>query len=157
VERTLIILKPDSVQRRLLGRLVQRFEDKGLKIMAMKMMRVDRDLAERQYAPHKGKYFYEPLMAYITSGPVVVMVVSGPRAIEVCRKLMGKTFGFEAEPGTIRGDLGASTRYNLVHGSDSAETADVEVGLYFKAEEILDYDMHDAAIINIPEELTGEI
>ena len=150
MERTLIILKPDCVQRRLLGRIVQRFEDKGLKITAMKLMRISGELAEQQYAPHKGKYFYAPLMEYITSGPVVVMVAEGPRAVDVCRKMMGKTFGFEAEPGSIRGDFGASTRYNLVHGSDSAETAEAEIALYFTPAEILDYDMHDAAIINIP-------
>ena len=119
MEQTLIILKPDCIQRRLMGRIIQRFEDKGLTITAMKMMRISRDLAERHYAPHKGKPFYPGLIAYITSGPVVVMVVAGPRAINVCRKLMGKTFGFDAEPGTIRGDFGASTTYNLVHGSDS--------------------------------------
>ncbi|UCD28354.1 MAG: nucleoside-diphosphate kinase [Planctomycetota bacterium] len=138
MERTLIILKPDCVQRRLLGRVIQRFEDKGLTISAMKMMQISRKLAEKQYALHKGKYFYEPLLEYITSGPVVVMIIEGPRAIDVCRKLMGETFGFAAEAGTIRGDFGASTRFNLVHGSDSAETAETEIGLYFKPGEILD-------------------
>jgi nucleoside-diphosphate kinase len=139
VEQTLIILKPDCVQRRLIGRVLQRFEDKGLRIAAMKMIRITRELAERHYAPHKGKPFYPGLIDYITSGVVVVMVVAGPGAIAICRKLMGKTFGFDAEPGTIRGDFGASKTLNLVHGSDAPETAAAEIALYFKSEEILDY------------------
>jgi len=138
--------------RRLLGRVIQRFEDKGLTISAMKMMQIDRDLAERQYAVHEGKPFYPGLLKYITSGPVVVMVVSGPRAIEVCRKLMGKTFGFEASPGTIRGDFGACTTYNLVHGSDSTETAETEIALYFKPQEILDYNTADTEWTSKPDE-----
>lgn len=152
VERTLIILKPDCVQRRLVGRVIQRFEDKGLTIAAMKLIQIDKELAERHYGVHQGKPFYEGLLAYITSGPVVVMVVSGPRAIEVSRKLMGKTFGFEAEPGTIRGDFGASTTYNLVHGSDSPESAETEIALYFRPDEIVDYQTSDAACISKPGE-----
>ena len=144
MERTLIILKPDCVQRRLMGQIIQRFEQKGLTIAAMKLMRISRDLAERHYAPHKGKPFYPGLIEYITSGPVVVMVVAGPRAIGVCRKLMGKTFGFDAEPGTIRGDFGASTTYNLVHGSDAPESAATEIALYFTPTEILDYATPEA-------------
>jgi len=152
VEKTLIICKPDCVQRRLVGRIIQRFEDKGLTIAAVKMIRISRDLAERHYAPHKGKPFYPGLIDYITSGPVVVMVVAGPRAIAVCRKLMGKTFGFEAEPGSIRGDFGASTTYNLVHGSDSPESAATEIALYFTPQEILDYQPADNAWIGKPGE-----
>ncbi|HSW44075.1 MAG TPA: nucleoside-diphosphate kinase [Phycisphaerae bacterium] len=148
MEQTLIICKPDCVQRRLVGRIIQRFEDKGLTMAAMKLMRISRDLAERHYAPHKGKPFYPGLIDYITSGPVVVMVIVGPRAITVCRKLMGKTFGFEAEPGSIRGDFGASTTYNLVHGSDSPSSAATEIALYFRPEEILDYAPADAAWIS---------
>ena len=129
MEQTLIILKPDCVQRRLIGRIISRLEDKGLVIGAMKLMRISRELAERHYAPHKGKPFYPGLIDYITSGPVVVMVVGGPRAINICRKLMGKTFGYDAEPGTIRGDFGCSRTYNLVHGSDSPETARQEISL----------------------------
>jgi len=139
VERTLIILKPDAVQRRLVGRIVQRFEDKGLIVGGMKLMRISRELAERHYAPHKGKPFYPPLIDYITSGPVVVMVLQGTRCIEIARTLMGKTFGFEAAPGTIRGDFGASKSYNLVHGSDSRESAESEIALYFSKGELLDY------------------
>lgn len=139
MERTLIILKPDAVQRRLIGRIVQRFEDKGLIVAGMKFMRIPRDLAERHYAPHKGKPFYPGLIDYITSGPVVVMVLRGERCIEIARTLMGKTFGYEAVPGTIRGDFGASRSFNLVHGSDAPESAATEIALYFDEEELLDY------------------
>jgi nucleoside-diphosphate kinase len=139
MERTLIILKPDAIQRRLVGRILQRFEDKGLSVAAMKLMHIPRDLAERHYAPHKGKPFYPGLIDYITSGPVVVMVLAGNRCIDIARTLMGKTFGYEAAPGTIRGDFGASRSYNLVHGSDSPESAGAEMALYFKESELLDY------------------
>ena len=139
MERTLIILKPDALQRRLVGRITQRFEDKGLAIGGMKLMRISRELAEEHYAPHKGKPFYPPLIDYVTSGPVLVMVLQGERAIEISRTLMGKTFGYEAAPGTIRGDFGASRSYNLVHGSDSPESAATEIALYFKDGELLDY------------------
>ena len=139
MQRTLIILKPDALQRRLVGRIVQRFEDKGLVIAAMKLMRISRDLAERHYAPHKGKPFYPGLIDYITSGPVVVMVLKGARAITISRTLMGQTFGYEAAPGTIRGDFGASRSFNLVHGSDSPESADLEIALYFADGDVLDY------------------
>ena len=139
MERTLIILKPDAVQRRLSGRIIQRFEEKGLVIAGMKLMQISRDLAERHYAPHKGKPFYPGLIDYITSGPVIVMVLQGERCIEIARTLMGATFGFQAAPGTIRGDYGASKTYNLVHGSDSAETAAAEIALYFSEDELIDY------------------
>jgi nucleoside-diphosphate kinase len=137
VERTLIILKPDAVERGLIGRIVARFEDKGLRLAAMKFMQIDRALAERHYSPHKGKPFYPGLISYITAGPTVVMVLEGPKAVSVARKLMGATFGFDAEPGTIRGDLGLSKTYNLVHGSDSPESAATEIALYFRSEELL--------------------
>jgi len=139
MERTLIILKPDAVQRRLVGRIVQRFEDKGLIVAGMKLMRISRDLAERHYAPHKGKAFYPGLIEYITSGPVVVLALAGDRCIEIARTLMGKTFGYEAAPGTIRGDFGASRTYNLVHGSDAPDTAATEIALYFDAGELIEY------------------
>jgi nucleoside-diphosphate kinase len=139
VESTLIILKPDCTHRRLIGRIIQRFEDKGLTIAAMKLMQISEDLAGRHYAPHKGKPFYPGLIEYITSGPVVVMVLRGPNAIAVCRQMMGKTFGYEAESGTIRGDFGMSKTYNLVHGSDAPETAETEIKLYFEPAEILNY------------------
>ena len=139
MERTLIILKPDAVQRRLVGRIIQRFEEKGLGIAAMKLVHIARDLAERHYAPHKGKPFYPGLIDYITRAPVAVMVLQGPRCIEIARTLMGKTFGYEAAPGTIRGDFGASRSFNLIHGSDSPESARSEIGLYFSEKELLDF------------------
>ena len=139
MQRTLIILKPDCIQRRLVGRVMQRFEEKGLSIAAMKRMHIPRGLAEEHYAPHKGKPFYPGLIDYVTSGPVVVMVLQGNRSIEIARTLMGKTFGYEAAPGTIRGDFGASRSYNLVHGSDSPESAETEIALYFSSNELLDY------------------
>ncbi|MCP4249077.1 MAG: nucleoside-diphosphate kinase [bacterium] len=139
-EKTLIILKPDCIQRRLVGRVLQRFEEKGLTVAAMKLMQISTDLAERHYAPHKGKPFYPGLIEYITSGPVVVLVLAGTGCIDMARKLMGKTFGFEAEPGTIRGDFGASKTYNLVHGSDGPESAETEIALYFRPEELLTYE-----------------
>ena len=144
MERTLIILKPDAVQRRLIGRLIQRFEDKGLIVAGMKFMRISPALAERHYAPHQGKPFYPGLIDYITSGPVVVMVLQGPRSIQIARDLMGPTFGYEAAPGTIRGDFGLSRTYNLIHGSDSPESAATEISLFFATEELLDYAPPDS-------------
>ncbi len=138
MERTLIILKPDALERGLAGAILARFEARGLRIAAMKLMRIGRDLAERHYAPHKGKPFYPGLIDYITSGPVVVLVLVGRNAVAVARKMMGATFGFNAEPGTIRGDFGLSKTYNLIHGSDAPDTAEAEVALYFRPEEILD-------------------
>ena len=140
MERTLIVLKPDAVQRQLVGRIVHRFEQKGLQIVAMKMLHVGRDLARRMYAPHEGKDFYEGLMAFITSSPVVTMVLEGRGAIAVCRGLMGPTFGPAAPGGTIRGDFGMSMRYNLIHGSDSADSAAREIPLFFHDDEIVRYD-----------------
>ena len=139
MERTLIILKPDAVQRRLIGRILQRFEDKGLIVAGMKTMQIPRELAERHYAPHQGKAFYPGLIDYITSGPVVVIALAGNRCIDIARTLMGKTFGYEASPGTIRGDFGASRSYNLIHGSDSEDSAAAEIALYFKPGELLAY------------------
>ncbi len=140
MERTLIILKPDSLQRGLAGRIITRFEEKGFQIVGMKVMKVSRELAEKHYAVHKGKPFYDRLVAYITSSPVVVMCLQGVNAITVSRKMMGATFGSKAEPGTIRGDFGMSNSYNLIHGSDSPEAAQFEIGLYFKADELVGYE-----------------
>ena len=145
-ERTLILFKPDAVQRRLCGRILQRFEDKGLKVAAMKLMQIGRDLAERHYGPHEGKPFYEPLVKFMTSSPVVALVIEGPSAIDVARKMMGATFGYKAEPGTIRGDFGVSNQYNLVHGSDSQESAEREIKLFFQPGEILEYRTADEAL-----------
>jgi len=140
VEKTLIILKPDALQRGLAGRILTRFEDKGFQVLAMKAMAIPRELAERHYAVHKGKPFYDRLLAYITSSPVVVMVLQANNAIAVSRRMMGATFGSNAEPGTIRGDFSLSNSFNLIHGSDSPEAAETEIALYFKPEELLAYD-----------------
>ena len=141
MERTLIILKPDAVHRQLLGRILARFEAKGLQIVACKFMRISRELAERHYAVHKGKPFYDSLLAYMTSGPVLVLVLQAQGVIAMARKLMGATFGCDAEPGTIRGDFGGSRGFNLVHGSDSPESAQKEISLFFTPEEIVDYEL----------------
>ena len=124
MERTLLLAKPDAVQRGLVGRILARFEEKGLKLVGLKVMRITKELAEKHYAPHVDKPFYPGLVEYMTSSPIVAAAIEGPRAIEISRKLMGATFGWKAEPGTIRGDFGSSTAYNLVHGSDSAESAE---------------------------------
>ena len=143
MERTLVIFKPDAVHRRLVGRILTRFEDKGLKIVALKMCRLTKELAERQYAPHKGKHFHEPLVRFMTAGPVVLTVLEGKDAVAVVRSLMGPTFGPDAPPGTIRGDFGMSKRFNLVHGSDSAAAAEAEIDLFFRPEELVEYKPHD--------------
>jgi nucleoside-diphosphate kinase len=140
VERTLIILKPDALQRGLAGRIITRFEEKGFQIAAMKAMRVSRELAEKHYDVHKGKPFYDRLVQYITASPVLVIVLQAINAITVSRKMMGATFGSKAEPGTIRGDFGLSNSFNLIHGSDSPEAAAFEIGLYFKPEDLLGYE-----------------
>ena len=139
METTLIILKPDAVQRALVGQIISRFEGKGLQIVAAKLMQISPDLAARHYQSHKGKSFYEGLVQFMTSRPVVVMALRGNKAIEVCRKMMGATFGSNAEPGTIRGDFGLSNSYNLIHGSDSPEAAEHEIKLFFHEDEIFDY------------------
>jgi nucleoside-diphosphate kinase len=140
MERTLLLIKPDGVQRGLAGRILARFEDKGLKLVGLKVMRITEELAAKHYAPHVGKPFYEGLVRYMTSAPVVAAVLEGPRVIEVTRTLMGATFGWKAEPGTIRGDFSSSTGYNLVHGSDSPESAEREIGLFFAAGELAEYE-----------------
>ena len=139
MERTLIILKPDAVQRGLCGQIIDRFEKKGLQIVGMKMMRIPRALAQTHYQPHQGKPFYEPLVSFMTSSPVIVVAVSGKDAIAIARKMMGATFGSKADPGSIRGDFGVSNAFNLIHGSDSAESATRELALFFKPEELLDW------------------
>lgn len=142
-EKTLILLKPDAVERALVGRILARFEDKGLFILAMKMLLIDRTLAETHYGVHKGKPFYEDLLDFITSGPVLAAVLSGKYAIEITRMMMGATFGPKAAPGTIRGDFGPSYSHNLIHGSDSPESAEREIALFFKPDEILDWEPMD--------------
>src|SRR5947209_4073492 len=138
-QRTLIIVKPDAVQRGIAGAILARFEDKGLRFVALKLMQIDRPLAEQHYAVHKGKPFYEGLVTFITSGPVVLGVLEGPNAIEATRNLMGATNPVTAAPGSIRGQYALEIGQNLIHGSDAPDTAEYEIGLYFKPEEILDY------------------
>jgi len=147
MERTLVLIKPDGVHRRLVGRIIARLEQKGLKLVGLKMLRVDEPLARRHYAAHEGKPFYEPLVRFITGGPTVALVLEGKRAIEVVRKIMGATFGPEAQPGTIRGDLAISNRFNLVHGSDSPQTAEAEIALFFRPEELLEWQPVDLEMI----------
>lgn len=136
-ERTLVLLKPDAVQRRLMGEIIRRIEQKNLNIIAMKMIRIDKNLAEAHYEEHREKPFFRDLIDFITAGPVVAMVVEGPEAVSVIRKLMGATNPFQAEPGTIRGDFGLDLTANLIHGSDSVESAKIEIRRFFKPEEIL--------------------
>jgi nucleoside-diphosphate kinase len=139
--RTLIIFKPDCLQRRLVGTILQRFEAKGLRLVALKLIRVDRALAEKHYAEHLGKPFFEGLIGFITSTPVIVGVLEGNEAIAVVRKLLGATNGVVAAPGTIRGDFSISKQNNLIHGSDSPESARREIDLWFRPEEILAYEI----------------
>ncbi len=140
MERTLILFKPDALQRQLVGEILARFETKGLKIIGMKMLRLSRELAEGMYGVHKGKDFYQPLVEFVTAGPVIVLVLEGLDVVAVTRKLIGPTFGPEAPPGSIRGDFGSSRRYNLLHGSDSPESARREIELLFGPEELIDYE-----------------
>jgi nucleoside-diphosphate kinase len=139
METTLIILKPDAVQRGLMGRILSRFEDKGLQVVGAKMMQIKPELAATHYSDHEGKPFYAGLVAFMTSSPVLVLALRGVGAIAVCRKMMGATFGSNADGGTIRGDFGVSNSFNLIHGSDSPEAASKELGLFFSAGDVLDW------------------
>ncbi len=139
MQRTLIIFKPDCVQRRLVGEILGRFEAKGLQIAALKLLQVPRSLAETHYAEHRERPFFGGLIDFLTGGPVIVGVLQGPEAIAVVRKMLGKTNGAESEPGTIRGDFSISKQNNLIHGSDGPESADREMALWFRPEEIVDY------------------
>jgi nucleoside-diphosphate kinase len=136
MERTLILLKPDCVQRRLMGRVIARFEDKGLNIIAMKMMRVTPELAKKHYAEHVAKAWYPTLEGFITGGPIVAAIVEGLEAIRVVREMLGATSGLKAAAGTVRGDFSSSRQMNLVHASDGPEAATREIALYFKSDEI---------------------
>jgi len=136
MERTLVLFKPDCVERRLVGRLLARFEDKGLNIIAMKMMQVTTELARKHYAEHVQKKWYPNLEAFITSRPLVAAIVEGPQAIDVVRDMVGATSGLEAAPGTIRGDFSCSRQMNLVHASDGPEAAAREIGIFFSPAEI---------------------
>lgn len=139
-ERTLVLLKPDAVQRGLSGQVIARFEAKGLKIVGMKMVHMDRNLAGRHYGVHEGKPFFDGLVNFITSSPIVAMALEGPRAVEVVRNIMGVTDPKKAAPGTIRGDYGLDIGRNLVHGSDSPENAASELALFFADAELVDYE-----------------
>lgn len=143
MEKTLIILKPDAIQRRLLGKIISRFEEKGFQIIGLKMIQIPESLARKHYAPHEGKDFFEPLIRYTISAPVAIIVLKGKNAIEIVRKMMGATFGSKAEPGTIRGDYAVSNRFNLIHGSDSPASAEKEIGIFFKKEELFEYHPTD--------------
>ncbi len=143
-ERTLIIVKPDAVQRHLAGRIIARFESKGLKLVASKLMQISEELARRHYAAHKDKPFFERAVKFMASSPSLVMIWQADGIVDIVRKMIGSTLGYEAQPGTIRGDFGCSQRYNLIHGSDSPESARNEIQMFFTPDEIVDYDLADA-------------
>ena len=140
METTLIILKPDAVQRGLVGRIISRLEEVGLRIVGARFLKLSRQLAERLYEPHRGKPFYEGLLCFMTGSPVMVLAVRGLGAIAICRKLMGETFGSQAAPGTIRGDFGLSNSFNLVHGSDGPDSAQRELAIFFPRGDLVDYE-----------------
>ncbi len=139
IERTLVLVKPDGVQRLLVGRILARYEERGLKLVGLKLVQVDREFAERHYAVHRGKPFFEGLVAFITSGPLVAVALEGPDAVAIVRTMNGATRPAQADPGTIRGDLAVETAQNLVHASDSPETAEAELALWFRPEELVRY------------------
>ncbi|MEZ6140508.1 MAG: nucleoside-diphosphate kinase [Zavarzinella sp.] len=145
MQQTLILLKPDAVQRRLVGTILERFERKGLRLVALKLIHVSRELAEKHYSVHKGKPFYDSLLDFLTSGPTVAVVLEGREAVAVCRTLMGSTDGAKSPPGTIRGDFALSVQNNLIHGSDSLENAATEIALWFRPEELTNYESVDSA------------
>ena len=145
MQQTLILLKPDAVQRRLVGDITARFERKGLRLAGLKLVQATRDIAEKHYAVHKGKPFYDSLLSFLTSGPTVAMVWEGREAVVVGRNLIGLTDGAKAVPGSIRGDLALSVQNNLVHGSDSPENAAAEIALWFKPDDLVKYGSVDAA------------
>ena len=142
-DRTLIIVKPDGVQRHLIGEIIGRFEKKGLKLVAAKFLKPDNAIAAKLYAVHKGKPFYDGQVKFLCSSPVLAMVWEARNIIEISRRMLGATFGYEAVPGTIRGDLGCSTSFNLVHASDSVQSAEYEIPIFFRPEEIVNYEFAD--------------
>ncbi len=143
MERTFVMIKPDGVQRCLVGNVIKRFEDKGFKLVGMKLMTISPELAGEHYKEHVGKPFYDSLMEYITSGPVIAMVLEGKDIVSAVRTVVGKTNPLEASPGTIRGDYGIETGRNIIHASDSVPSSDREIALFFKPEELQDYDRID--------------
>ena len=142
-ERTFVMIKPNAVQRGLVGNIISRFERKGIKLVAIKLVSVSRELAEKHYGIHKGKSFFEPTVKYITSSPVIALVLEGNNAIEMVRAMMGETDPQKAKMGTIRGDFGQTIGKNIIHGSDGKDTAKFEINLWFKPEEIADYTRID--------------
>ena len=140
MERSLVLIKPDAIQRGLAGEIISRLEEKGLKIVAMKMLHMDKNLAQRHYAIHEGKAFFNDLVNFITSSPIIAIVFQGKNAVQIIRQMMGETDPVKAHSGTIRGDFGIDIGHNLVHGSDSLENASTEIELFFQTEEILDYE-----------------
>jgi nucleoside-diphosphate kinase len=142
METTLIIFKPDAVQRGLMGRILARFEDKGLQVVGCKLTQISPELAATHYEAHKEKPFYKGLVRFMTSSPVLILALRGNGAITIARNMMGATFGSKAAPGTIRGDFGVSNSYNLIHGSDSPEAAERELGLFFGKGEVLNWPRH---------------
>lgn len=147
MQRSLILFKPDCVHRRLVGTVLQRFEQKGLRLVGLKLVQASRALAEKHYAVHQGKPFYESLLSFLTSGPTLALVWEGREAVTVARNLIGATDGAKAAPGTIRGDYGISVQNNLIHGSDSPENAAAEIALWFRPDELVDYKPVDQAWI----------
>jgi len=139
MERSLVLIKPDAVQRGLAGEIISRLERKGLKVVAMKMLHMDKALAQRHYAIHKDKPFFAELVDFITSSPIIAIIIQGRNAVALVRQMMGETNPAEASPGSIRGDFGTDITQNLIHGSDSPENASKEISLFFSEEEILDY------------------
>ena len=140
METTFIILKPDAVQRGLMGQIITRFESKGLQVVGCKLMQISQELAATHYSAHKERPFYAGLVKFMTSSPVLVLAIRGNGAITIARNMMGATFGSKANPGTIRGDFGVSNSFNLIHGSDSPEAAERELGLFFKSGEVLNWE-----------------
>jgi nucleoside-diphosphate kinase len=140
MDRSLVLVKPDAIQRALAGEIIYRLERKGLKIVAMKMLHMDKTLAQRHYAIHQGKPFFDDLVSFITSAPLIAIVFQGENAVQIIRQMMGDTAPSKASSGTIRGDFGIDIGHNLVHGSDSSENARKEIDLFFSADEIFDYD-----------------
>lgn len=152
MQRTLVLLKPDCVQRRLVGRIIARFEDKGLNLIAMKMLQVTPDLAQQHYAEHVEKPFYPSLEEFITSAPIVAMVIEGLEVIQVVRDMLGATSGLKAASGTIRGDFSSSRQMNLVHASDGPEAAAREIDLYFSEAEVTQYEAVATAFLRASDE-----
>ncbi|QDU62754.1 Nucleoside diphosphate kinase [Planctomycetes bacterium Pan216] len=148
MQRTLVLIKPDGVARRLVGKIIARFEEKGLWILGMKHMAMSQEIADRHYAEHKEKPFFGDLCSFMTSSPLVALVLEGPESIALVRKLVGATKVAEAAPGTIRGDFALSTQQNLIHASDSPESAEREIAIWFGDSELADYKPCDGAWVN---------